>query len=199
MLWNFHTFVSEKIKHNNAMIIEYSFDEDDFLTYQLFTASKSAVLLKRRKRNKILIPVIYLFLALILLIFNNEILSILFAVVGVLWFFIFPLWEKSLYKRYYRKHIRENYHQRLGRKCTIEFEEDQIIAKDSGTESRIQNSEIEKIYEIPQAIYIKLKSGPSFVLPKEKTQNLQNVKNYLQELSKQLEIAYLHEENWKWK
>lgn len=42
------------------MMIDYKIDECDFLTHQLFVASKSDRIKKKRQRSKIIVSLIYL-------------------------------------------------------------------------------------------------------------------------------------------
>lgn len=181
------------------MIIDYKIDENDYLTYQLFSASKSAHFKRKRQRNKIILPIIYVFFGLLFLFVNKSSLTILFFVVGFLWFFIYPLWERRRYIKHFKGFIKENYKDRLGRVATLEFTNEYILAKDSGSESKVLSTELEEICEIPTTIFVKIKSGQSFILPKDKIANIDNVIARLKELATYLKIKYAIDENWEFK
>ena len=68
-----------------------------------------------------------------------------------------------------------------------------------GSESKVLTTELEEICEIPTTIFVRLKGGQSFILPKDKITDLDNVKARLKELAKHLKIKYDTDENWKWK
>lgn len=181
------------------MTINYKIDENDFLTHQLFVASKSERIKRKRQTSKILVPLIYIALGLFFLFQGEVTLTIIFLIVGLLWFFIYPLWEKQYYIRHYKGFIKENYKNRLDRIATLEFTNDYILAKDNGSESKVLTTELEEICEIPTTIFVRLKGGQSFILPKDMIIDFENLKARLRELAKYLKIEYTLDEKWEWK
>lgn len=181
------------------MTIDYTIDENDFLTHQLFLASKSVRIKKKRQRSKVILPLIYIAFGLLFLFEDKVSLTITFFIIGFLWFFIYPLWEKRLYINHYKGFIKENYKDRFGRIATLEFSNEYILAKDDGSESKVLTTELEEIFEIPAAIFITLKGGQSLILPKDKITNFDSVKARLRELSNYLKINYNTDEKWEWK
>ncbi len=101
--------------------------------------------------------------------------------------------------KHYQGFIKENYKDRLGRTATLEFSNDYILAKDNGSESKVLTTEVEEIFEIPTTIFVRLKGGQSFILPKDKISNIDNVTTRLKELADYLKIKYERDDNWKWK
>ncbi len=81
----------------------------------------------------------------------------------------------------------------------MEIREEYILAKDDGNEGKIMTSEIVEIDEIPSTIFIRLKGGQSFILPKKKIVNIEAVKRTLKELAVRLNIEYDDDEHWEWK
>lgn len=181
------------------MIIEFRYDEKDFLTYQLYTASKSESTQKKRKRSRILVPIVYLILGIMFLVTDDLFIGISFLLIGVLWYFLYPAWERKKYLKHYEKFTDENFKNRNAEKVTIEFSDDYIFSKDSGMESKILTSEIVEINEIPTLIMIKLKNGQSFLLPKQKIAEINKVKTRIKELADHLKVQYHTDDNWKWK
>ncbi|HTO37026.1 MAG TPA: YcxB family protein [Brumimicrobium sp.] len=181
------------------MTIEYNLDENDLLNHQLFVASKSDRIKKKRKRSKIILPILYTVFALILLYDGKHIMSILFLIFAILWFSLYPIWEKRHYVKHYQNFIREHNKAPQERSVTITFGNDFILAIDKENESKISTKEIEEINEIPTTIFVRLKGGKSFILPKEKIANLDQLKTSLKELADYLKIQYLTDDNWEWK
>ncbi len=181
------------------MTIDYKIDENDFLTHQLFVASKSDRIKKKRKRTKVILPLIYFAFGLLFLYEDKFSLTITFFIIGLLWFFIYPLWERQHYINHYKGFIKENYKDRLGKSATLQLNDDFIIARDNGSESKVLTKELEEINEIPLTIFVRLKGGQSFILPKDKIANIDNVKTRLKELATFLKINYDLDEQWKWK
>ena len=181
------------------MTIDYKIDENDLLTHQLFVASKSDRIKKRRQRSKVIVPLIYFAFGLLSLFEDMFSLTIIFFIIGLLWFFIYPHWERRHYIKHYKGFIKENYKGRVGKSATLEFNNDFIIAKDNGSESKVLTTEIEEINEIPATIFVRLKGGQSFILPKDKIANIDNVKARLKDLATYLKIKYDIDEKWEWK
>ena len=181
------------------MTINYKIDENDFLTYQLYIASKSDRIKKKRLRSKVIVSLIYVAFGLLFFFDENFSFAIMFFIIGLLWFFIYPLWEKRHYRKHYQGFIKENYKDRLGRIATLEFSNDFIFAKGNGSESKVLTTELEEINEIASTIFVRLKGGQSFILPKDKINDIDKVKERLKELADYLKIKYDIDEKWDWK
>ncbi|MFN8323831.1 MAG: YcxB family protein [Chitinophagales bacterium] len=181
------------------MILEYSLGEEDFLTYQLYNASVSDGIKKRRMRTKILVPVIYMVLGLMLLLQQNVAIGVIFLGVAVVWFFVYPLWQRRLYERHYRSFIAETYKNRFNRLVSLDLKNDCILAKDNGSESKVLTTEVEKIVEIPAMILIKLKTGQAYLLPKKKIEQVDEVIAHLKQLSVDWQVEYSVQNNWHWR
>ena len=117
----------------------------------------------------------------------------------MLWFFVYPIWERRHYIKHYKGFIKENYKDKLGITATVEFENDYILAKDSGSESKILTTEIEEINEIPTTVFVRLKGGQSLILPKDKIANFDSLKGRLKEIANHLKIEYIIDEKWEWR
>ncbi|PKP21738.1 MAG: hypothetical protein CVU05_06065 [Bacteroidetes bacterium HGW-Bacteroidetes-21] len=66
------------------MQIEFIIEDSDFLTFQLFTASESPLVRRKRLRNKILIPVIYTIFGLFFIYYQQYYITITFIILSVL-------------------------------------------------------------------------------------------------------------------
>lgn len=181
------------------MIITDKKEEKDFLTYHLFTASKSERIKKKRRRNKISFPIYCLAFGVLPFSRGEYLWGIGFTLVGVLWFFLYPLWEKGIYVKHYKGFLSENIKEANESDVTLKIEDDFIEAKTDTSESKISTKEIEEINEIPHAIYIRLKSAQSFIIPKDKIKEVDALLIRLKELAKSLNINYNIYNNWSWK
>ena len=179
--------------------ITYEIDENDFLRHQLYIASKSDSIRKKRKRSKLSVALVYVAFALLSYFWDNYVMAAFFFLFGVLWFFIYPLWEKKYYRKHYQNFIDEHYKNRVGKMATVTFSNDFILAQDDGSESKVHTTEIEEIIEIPTTILVKLKGGQSFIFPKDKIDAFENLKTSLLELAIHLKIKYTIEADWEWK
>lgn len=181
------------------MKIDIQLSEEDYLTYQLYNASISKRIKKRRQRNKIVVPILYFSVGGFTFFYANSLeLSIFLVIVGILWFFAYPIREKNRYIRHYRGYIQDNYKERFGKTVSIEFTNEYIFASDSYSESKIQTNQIESFIEIPTLILIKYKDGIVNIIPKDKIQDHNTFVSMLKEMATNLNIEYKLENNWKW-
>ena len=180
------------------MILEFSLDRNDYLTYNLFEASKSKRIKRSKLLGKILLPIFFIIYTLIAFIYISIFSSCILFSIAALWFFFYPLWSKKHYEKHYKAHVDETYKAKFNEKTTLEITKDDLkySAEDSG--SKISTNQIQEIIDIPTMILIKLKVG-AYILPKEKIADIEIVKKELKELSEYLQIPYTIENDWKWK
>ena len=95
--------------------------------------------------------------------------------------------------------MNENYKERFGRKVTTRFENDFIYTYDNGNEGKISITEVEEINEIPLLFLVKLKTGQSLIIPKNKIGNLSEIKSGLKDFAVKLSCRYTEEPEWKWR
>lgn len=182
------------------MKIDIQLSEEDYLTYQLYNASNSVRIKKRRLRSRIIPSILYLLLGGLSFLFTNNFeLSIIVVGFGILWFFAYPIRDKHRYIRHYRGSIQDNYKERYGKTVSIEYTNEFIFASDNSCESKIQTNQIESFIEIPTLILIKYKEGGANIIPKNKIADQQAFVSMLKEMATNLNIEYKLENNWKWK
>ncbi len=181
------------------MTIQLALNENDFLTYHLYSASKSDRIKKKRNRNKVMLPLAYLVLAFLLFNLGDITLGVIFLFLGLLWFLFYPMYETKRYIKHFQGHIKDTFKNRIDASATIQLDDDFLSEKSDVGESKIKTTEIEEINEIDSAVYIKLKTGESIILPKNVINNMEEVIIYLKKLASQLNVNYNIETDWIWK
>ena len=168
------------------MEIEFTLSRADYIECQLFAITKSEIIKKNRKTARIRLPVIYLILGTILLLLADLVYAIIFYLLGVLWYLLYPTLTKKRYARHYEKYVDENFKNRFDTLIKVRFLDDYetIETVDFEGESKFKTSEIEKIIEIKRFIYIKMKSGSHFIIPKYKIENVKQLREELRMISK---------------
>ena len=178
------------------MTINYQLTNSDFLEYQLYTSSKSELHKKRRFRSRIIVPIIYVLFGLYLANKNGDNgIGIVFAGIGILWFVFYPLYSKWRYKNHFKKHVEENYKNRINKPVEIDFDENSVNAKDFTSESKINGTELKELIETKDHFFIKLTTDLSLIVPKHSIENQMEFKKRVTELG----AEYVNELNWKWK
>lgn len=189
------------------MILKYSIGADDFLNFQLFTASESPVVKRRRLKSKLAFAILYIAFGLFFVVDSKWIYASTFFVLAILWFFLYPMREKRMYERNYKNFILENYRNRFDKEATMEITNESIQTKDGVNKGKASLNEVSEIIEMPTAIYIRLNSAQTFMLPYERIEFVENsgVKNSQEMILKLKEIAqlnhvkYTDKTNWVWK
>jgi hypothetical protein len=183
------------------MTIVYALEEKDYLNYFLFSASKSDRVRKNRWRNKVIIPVAYLSFGIFIILISQKDISWFasFALLAILWFFIYPVYERGKFIRHYNSRIKENAKELLHKLGSLQIDNDYIYEKDNANESKFKTTEIVEITEISSNIFIKLNSAKSIVIPKDRILEIEALIQRLKDLAAYLNIQYNIENEWKWK
>lgn len=178
------------------MELTYQLTLEDFLAFQMYASSKSALHRSRRQRGRFLIPIIYVVFAGFIYFSNRlTLLALIFLGIAVLWLLLYPLYAHWLYKRHFTKHLAENYKNRVGHDLVLKIEEDALWSKDHASESRTVASEFKTITELPNHFFLKLHTDISFIVPKRAIPNQEAFKNRIMAMGAQ----YEDETHWKWK
>ena len=168
------------------MNIEYSLSRADYISFQLFAATKSETIRKNKRKTRIRGPIIYLILGTILLTLEDKAFALIFYLIGILWYFLYPTLTKKIYAKHYKKYVDENFKNRFDTLIKVKLSSDSELIEtiDFEGESKFKTSEIEKMFEIKRFIFIKMKSGSHFIIPKYKIENIDKLKEELIMISK---------------
>ncbi len=105
------------------MKFKYDISENDCLMFQLYIASKSESIKRKRKKSKIRVPILCLANALLMYLLNDTKLATTFVVVGVLWYFIYPLWLRRYYYNHYKTFVHEKWKSDFNNNTVIAIDE----------------------------------------------------------------------------
>jgi hypothetical protein len=181
------------------MIIEYSFEGKDILHSMLYSASKSRSIKNQRIATRSIIPFFFMLYSFVCFFEEKHTSAILFTIVAILWFFLYPFRFADRLTKKYQNQIIENYKDKLGKPIIIIFENNYILTKLDGIESKIPEKEIAEIIEISKAIFIRFKSGSQITFPKEKIKEIDILVSKLKEISIIQRVNYTVDNNWAWK
>jgi len=179
------------------MTINLTLKADDYLIYQLYTASTSKESRKKRLKSWLTITGLSFLTALSFYIADDVFLYYYALFVGVISLFFYPLYQRVWYKKFYKKHVLKNYEYRFDKESLIHIHHDYIEIKDVMYEGKLFTSEIERINEIGTHYFIQFKVGQSLIIPKQQVKPafldeiLSIFQNPVIVVQKQLE--------WKWK
>jgi len=177
------------------MELEFKITEQDFLDYQLFSASQSARIQKRERNGHIGLTVGFLLTALYFFFVSDDLtMAIYFGICGLLNFFFYPKYFKWIYKKYYKKYGREVYSKRFDKIVHIDFKDETIISKDFTGEGKYFIKEFENTSETSQHFFIKHSAGVSLIIPKRELKDINEVRSRITALG----ISINDYKDWKW-
>jgi len=181
------------------MIVRYRVTADDLLTNQLYYAATSEHIRKKRKRNRIMVPLFYLVIAIISFTLAKPFMSIAFVVIAVLWYLFYPLRERRIYIRHFKNFIAERMKGLDDQEASFQITDEYILGQDGTTEIKMATSEIINMIELPTLILLRLKGGQSILFPKAQLQDVNALRERLKTLATKLGIAYESKPDWIWK
>lgn len=180
------------------MKIVYKMGLNDSLTFQLFSASKSKRIINKRKRNRIIFPIIYFVTSLLFIYFKDYIaFSIIFAI-SVIWVFLYPIYSKKLYFNHYKKFLEEQIEDEKDPQISMWFDEEELYIETKFSTSKLSLKEIKKIYEINDYYFIFVDKRNAFTIPKVEI-DIDVLNDFISNLIERTNIELIKELNWKWK
>jgi hypothetical protein len=178
--------------------INFTVSAEDFLNHQLFIASRSERIRKKRAKLKYTVPVLYLLFGVVLLLGSRFVLGGIMVGVSILWYLFYPKWERTSYVKHYKNVIDDYFKDNINSEMSVDLQEDVIHGVSNGTESRLETKGIQEFVEAPTAFYILLSGGQSIILPKQNLQDEAAVKAKLQAIAAHVQIPFEIALNWTW-
>ena len=172
---------------------EFSLNEEDFLIYNLFTASKSKNIQDKEKKGRIFTSIFFLAFAVIGVVIGRLNLAVYFLVTSIISTLFYVKYFRWRYKNHYKKHIKENHQNRIGQKVTMWFDENHLISIDKTGEGKLNLTEIEVVNEIESHFFILLTSGQSIIVPKGQI----HIVDFIKELEN-ASLSIQTFQGWKW-
>lgn len=176
------------------MTINYKLNKEDFLTYQLFTASKSARIEMKRKRDLLILVIGSILFAAYFFYKQIVAMTIYFIVAAVVFALFYNRYFKWRYKKHYSNFIDENYQNRIGIESEMKILNDEIFVRDKTGEGKIRTEEITEINNLKNHIFANVSTGTTLIIPKTKIANPEKVIEKFETMG----IKINDYNNWKW-
>ncbi len=181
------------------MEFDFKITEDDFLTFQLFNASRSDKINKDRKRRRSLVPILYIVVSVIFLLLQNYAMAFGFFLISVLWFVFYPMIERRKYINQFKKYIEKNYKDKFFKSSHIILKDDFWHTKDEEKEAKFALKDIKELNEIRDYFFIQLMSGYILIIPKREISNLTELSRLLKEAALKHSFVYNKYMEWEWR
>lgn len=180
------------------MEIEYSLAKDDFLTYQLFTASQSQSVRKRRLLYRFIGPLIYVALGFILSVQGDYISLVVFSVIALVWLLFYPLYSRWRYKSHYSKYIEEHYSKVLGKKGSVKLEDEHLAMSNNGVEAKVAFTDIDSLIELEGHFLLGISTGNTCIVPKREVEQ-ELLSSFIADVERLTEVERVDMSSWRWR
>lgn len=181
------------------MTIHFTLRESDLLEYQLYVASQSEIVRKRRLRTRLLIPIMYVTLSIFGFITNKILLYIPFLIGAILWYVLYPIRDRKRHIKYYQQFIQEHLLERIGNKVELILTMESLETKEIGSESKYALSEVEQIVELKTTILVRLRGNKAFILPKDQITQPSELNSTLKQIAEKAGITFEQFPEWEFK
>lgn len=179
--------------------INLKLNKEDHVAYQLFIASQSERLIKKRKQARYRLPIVYMFLAL-LMFYNEQVLyGSLILTFSILWYYYYPMFERNKYLKYYSSFVDENFKSKFDIETILEFTKEEIRTLDDMGSSIIKNEQITQIDETLEHLFITLSPEVGIILPKNKIENIKELEEWIDQMTIKNQISKNVDLDWVWK
>ena len=180
------------------MQLQYSLEENDYLQYQLYAASKSKNIKAQRSRTFMMMIATFAILSYMVYSPGDSLSYLIMTFFGML-LILYKWYEKKRYSDHYRKNIAENYKERFGLISTLTLGENQIIEESKLGESKINYESLSEINEIQDYYFLKLITGQSLIIPKKVILNKSDFNLKLEVIKDRFNLKNNVDLDWKWK
>lgn len=176
------------------MKIDYKIEEDDFLEFQLFTASKSEQIVKKMRNGRIISSLITASIGFYFYWTDEMGMAVYLFILALALGLFYPKYLKWRYRKHYVKHIKEHYSNNFGQLTELDITEFGIASKDKTGEGNIKLAEVEEVNETQNHFFIKISNGMSIIIPKNILQDAEGLKAHFVKLGLNINEDY----SWKW-
>ena len=164
------------------MELNYKLTEEDYIDFNVFHAKNSKAVQKQVTIQRILVPVIYLVLAILVSVVMDIQFFLIFIpvlIVNILWFIFYPAYFYRLIKRNSTKMMREGKNVGVLGAHRMIFTEDGLREISPKGEMSISWSGIETFGEDHAGFYLYNSGMSALIIPKKELGNSEAVSRYL--------------------
>lgn len=176
--------------------LEYS--NEDYLTFKLYNASRSTRIKVYRFLGWLAFTLFCCVWAYFFYRDNNRILEYVSLAVAVLGFFFYPLFQRDRFKKRYARHVEATRKGDIDTVADLDVTIEHIFITGNVSDIKIKPAELSEIHEIPNYIFLTVRSRQSLMLPTFKLDHNALAKEF-EAISVKYNVPYYKNLNWKFK
>jgi hypothetical protein len=177
------------------MTLTYKVYKEDFMAFQLFTASTSKRIQERKRNSWIILTILFITIACIFYLERNNFLAIWCGVIAVITGIFYPTYFNWTYKKHYDKYVEEHNKNSFGREENLTIDEEMIRYQNDLGDGNVKVSSVTEIDETEAHFFLRILSGGALIIPKREPVDI----NILREKFTTLRLQINDHTNWKWK
>lgn len=175
-------------------MIAYELNENDHLAFQLYLASHTKRIVTQRVLTIVLAPALWLIFALLMRHRIGDSLLVITIAMSALWIILYPVRSHFQYRKFYLRHIRENFSKYLDQKTTLTIAGEFLVSKTDAGESKIRVSEAEKIVETKDHYFVYISKGSALIVKKITP----GANDFILDLCRMTNLSVADDTSWKW-
>lgn len=176
----------------------YSVNEENFLNFQLYHVSQTDEFKSKIKRQPLMMLALNAALGFYFLAEKDYLYASAFFGFGVIFFFLYPMRIKRMYKARFLSEIQKKFSKHFGAEAHFEILEDAIRTSDNGGVSEKKYRDVSKIVHLPEETLILFRNKQTFILPKATTENYEEMVENLNKKADKIPIKVEELKGWKW-
>ena len=169
------------------MDIEFELLEKDYINFNIDHAKKSSSLKKSILSQRILGPIVFMLIPFILRLYTSIPLSYwltIFAIASVLWVMFYPKYFNWEMGRRVKKMLNEGNNENILIRRTISISKEGLLEKSAIGESKVKWSQVDKVEETEEYIYIYISSISAHIIPKRVFRDENEKRLFIKEIEK---------------
>lgn len=167
--------------------IDYVMTAEDQVEFNLYYSSISPNHARQRRISQVIVPIVYVVMALVLLFIRSYAASFAFIGVAVAWFVLAPRYFGWRYRRYCERQVDEVAAETLPRAVMMELEPDGIVSASDQGNAKFTYDAVDRIEKLENYTYVFIGKGTALILPHDRVEH-QAIEDFVTELE-----ARLHE------
>lgn len=150
------------------MKLTYQLQPVDLVKFNEYHSTHSAYHKQLRRKQRILVPIVYLLLATLLYATGGRAGPALLVFIAVLWLFLWPLWIRQRYRKHFQMHVAETTGDSLKDPIILELQDDGIHSQSYLGQSVYRYSAVGDIVGNENYRYVYIGKGMALVLPEDR-------------------------------
>ena len=178
---------------------EFQYTEEDLLTHQLFLASQSSSVRKRRAKGKMFLMLIYMGLGLFIWSRNGPVAAAAYFILCLPLYFLYAYMEKKQFERHFRTAVQSTLKEYPDQKLSVTFNDQSLQLRMGEHENIIPIKEITDVSELTNIYSFSTESGQSFYIPKKISNSAEDATTFIPDWSRNKQVAFSSQLAWRWK